>query len=274
MPNLAALDESQKKRFRCMYCGLCKVLRDRHGLKGCSTLSYDLTFLAILLSALYEQKQSIGKERCLPHPINSHAFIWSEAFEYAADMNIALAYHKCLDNWHDEHSIVGRSEAALLTSSYNKVKHLYPVQCSAIENWICEIHTIEQTPNNDIDAPVNSTGRMLGILFRYKEDFWSDTLQRIGDGLGRFIYFMDAFDDLQSDIKHGRFNPLKSIQDKENFNAICKDLMTMMVADSTSAFEDLPIVQDVDLLRNVLYSGIWSRYMQIIRKQTEVKGAK
>ena len=92
-PNLPALDDAQRARYRAVYCGLCHVLRKRHGLTGTMTLSNDLTFLALLLGALYESEETKGEERCSAHPIKRHAYVFSESFEYAADMKLALAYH-------------------------------------------------------------------------------------------------------------------------------------------------------------------------------------
>lgn len=276
VPNQSALNDEQNARFRSVYCGLCRVLKQRHGTVGTSTLSYDLTFLAILLMALYEPEEKSGKERCLAHPFKAHAYACSDMMEYVADMNVALAYHKCMDNWLDDKSIVSRAEAQLLKKGYVRVAQLYPEKCAAIERWLDEIHQIEREMSGGIDAPVNSTGKMLGELFCYrKNDFWSDSLRTMGDGLGRFIYLMDAYDDLPGDIRHDRFNPLKEFASDECFETLCRDALTMMVADCTQEFERLPIVRDVDLLRNVLYSGIWSKYAQIQKKkEAKSKGAK
>lgn len=273
IPNFQSLDETQKKRFRAVYCGFCQTLRQRHGLIGSATLSYDMTFLALLLTSLYETSERQGSERCLLHPLKTHAYMTSEPFEYVADMNIALAYHKCMDNWLDDRLVLSRTEAALLHRAYQNICKTYPQKCEAIVKWLDEIHEIESSGKEIIDAPVNSTGRMLGELFCWRDDFWSDSLRKIGDGLGRFIYFMDAYDDLPKDVKHGSFNPLKSYRDQSDFETMCKDSLLMMVADCTQEFENLPIIQDADLLRNVLYSGIWSKYVQIQKKREESKGA-
>lgn len=270
-PNMAVLDETQKKRFRSVYCGLCHVLHQRHGQIGCSTLSYDLTFLALLLNSLYETEEERGEERCITHPFKKHAYVSGVPFAYAADMNVALAYHKCMDNWLDDHNIVSWSEAALLKRSYARIREQYPGKCIAIERWLDEIHQIEASDARNIDAPVNSTGRMLGELFVWKDDVWADSLRIMGDGIGRFIYFMDAYDDLPKDIKHGGFNPLKEYHNQPGFETMCKDALTMMVADCTQEFEQLPVIQDADLLRNILYSGIWSKYVQIQKKKAEAK---
>ena len=270
-PNMHVLDDEQKKRFRSVYCGLCHVLHQRYGQIGCATLSYDLTFLALLLNSLYEPDEERGEERCLTHPFKKHAYISGPPFAYAADMNIALAYHKCMDNWFDDRNIIARSEAGLLKRSYDCVREQYPDKCRAIEQWLDEIHQIEAASSSEIDAPVNSTGHMLGDLFVWKDDEWADSLRIIGDGIGRYIYFMDAYDDLSKDIKRDSYNPLKEYHTRPDFEAMCKDALTMMVADSTQEFEQLPIVQDVDLLRNILYSGIWSKYVLIQKKKEEAK---
>ena len=112
--NQNALPAERQQRFRSFYCGLCHVLRRRHGLTGTATLSYDLTFLALLLNALYEPGEQDGSERCVAHPAKRHPFVVSPVMDYVADMNVALAYHKCRDNWIDDHSVIAAGEGALL----------------------------------------------------------------------------------------------------------------------------------------------------------------
>lgn len=270
--NPASLPKERQARFRAVYCGLCRTLRQRHGLKGSATLSYDLTFLALLLNALYEPGEEAGAERCPAHPAKRHEYAASPVMEYVADMNVALAYHKCRDNWIDDRSLASAAEASLLRKAYERVRSAWPRRCRTIEDWLFEIHEIEALKSSEIDPPVNATGSMLGELFVWpnRQD-WAEELRRIGDGLGRFIYFMDAYDDLPADIRRGRYNPLRSLRDGENYEVFCKDAMTMMVADAAEAFERLPVLLDADIIRNVLYSGIWSRYAFLQNKRNAAK---
>lgn len=273
--NPEALPKERQRRFRAVYCGLCAALRERHGLTGSATLSYDMTFLALLLNALYEPGEARGSERCPAHPLEKHNFVRSPVMDYVADMNVALAYHKCLDNWSDDRDLLAAGQGALLKRAYRKVVQNYPDQCAAIEAWLKEIHAIEAKGLQQIDPPVNATGKMLGELFVWPGDAtWSRELRAIGDGLGRFIYFMDAYEDLPRDARKGNYNPLKSLRDREDYEALCKDALTMMIADATDAFESLPVVLDADIIRNVLYSGVWSKYALLQKKRgTEGKGA-
>ncbi len=273
--NADALPEERQRRFRAVYCGLCATLRARHGLRGSATLSYDLTFLAMLLNALYEPGERAGRERCPAHPMKAHEYAVSPVMDYVADMNVALAYHKCLDNWRDDRSLLAAGEGALLKRAYRRVEREWPEKCAAIEAWLDEIHAIEGEERTGIDAPVNATGRLLGELFVYRNDHWADALRAVGDGLGRFIYFMDAYDDLPQDIKKRRYNPLTGLLDRADYEEFCRSAMTMMVAGATEAFESLPIVLDYDILSNVLYSGVWSKYAFLQSKRDATgKGAR
>ena len=114
------------------------------------------------------------------------------------------------------------------------------------------------------------------MIFIYPdEELWRDELRAVGDGLGRFIYYMDAYEDLPEDVRRGRYNPLKPLRDREDYEQLCQSAMTMMIADATVAFETLPIEQDADILRNVLYSGIWSKYAFLQNKRkARGRGAK
>lgn len=270
--NPASLPKDRQARLRCIYCGLCRTLRQRHGLTGSATLSYDLTFLSLLLNALYEPGEQAGSERCPAHPVKRHEYVVSPVMDYVADMNVALAYHKCRDNWIDDKSVASAVEAAVLKRAYEAVKAAWPKRCEAIEAWLDEIREIEARKRPEIDLPVNSTGRMLGELFVWPaQEEWNAELTQIGDGLGRFIYFMDAYDDLPADLRRNRYNPLRSLRDGANYEPFCKDAMTMMIADATEAFERLPVLLDADIIRNVLYSGIWSRYMYLQGKRNAAK---
>lgn len=262
------LSEVRRGRFRELYCGLCRTLRQRHGALGGLTLSYDMTFLGLLLNALYEPGERRGAERCPAHPAKRHYYVDSPVLPYCADMNIALSYHKCLDNWRDDKNPLSAGEAKLLQRAYRRVQREWPDPCRAIESWLDEIHRIETDDTEAIDPPVNATGRMLGRLFQWRPgDVWAESLNAIGDGLGRFIYLMDAYEDLPGDIRRNRYNPLKAYRDRPDYEDFCRDALMMAVADATREFELLPIVQDADVLRNILYSGVWSKYVLIRKKR-------
>jgi len=262
----AGLSKERQARYRAMYCGLCHTLKERFGAVGQMTLSYDVTFLYLLLSSLYEPEEQQASERCLPHPVHTHAYAYNKLADYCCDMNIALAYHKCMDDWQDEHSLLDRTEAALLQKGYEEVCKRYPEKCRMIEECLSQLSRLEKSDEASLDAAANLSGKMVGILYRFQEDLWADTLEQMGQCLGRFIYLMDAYEDLPSDIRKKRFNPLRAYRQQEDYEIFVKESLTMLIGDCTEAFETLPLVQDMDILRNILYAGCWTRYEQLQQK--------
>ena len=92
---------------------------------------------------------------------------------------------------------------------------------------------------------------------------WKEDLYRVGFYLGKFIYLLDAYEDIELDIKTGAYNPFKELyrpSSPEEFNDRVLNLLLLMIGECTDAFERLPLVENVEILRNILYSGVWVRY--------------
>lgn len=258
----SALSEEQLLRYRGCYCGLCRALRERHGSLSRLTLNFDMTFLVMLLSSMYEPEEASGEKRCLAHPMHRRGY-WKTAFtDYGADMNIALAYHNCMDNWRDDRSVASLAEAKALKKHYAAIAERWPRQCAAIETCMSTLADIESRSGTEPDAAANCFGALMGEIFACAENdkVWSETFRRFGQALGRFIYMMDACVDLRGDVKHGRYNPLISMGNADISEEEKTDILKMLIGECTMEFERLPLVQDIDIMRNILYSGVWTQY--------------
>ena len=267
-PVLSVLTEDRKQRYRSFYCGVCHALKRRHGQTGRVSLSNDMTFLALLLSSLYEPESARDSARCGIHPLKSHPFLSSPMIDFAADMNALLFWYKCVDQRVDDRSLRGRAGESLFRKKADHVRALWPVQAEGVERALSELWEEEKKPSPDPDRLCNLSGEMLGAVFVPKpEDPWSPLLRTVGVSLGRFIYWMDAWEDYDADRKRGRFNPLKQYHDRPDYEEFSKETLEMLIAEGAEAFELLPLEQDLDLLRNVLYSGVWQRYLMIMEKK-------
>ena len=254
------LTPEELARYKACYCGLCRSLQDRHGVQARLTLNYDMSFLVLLLQSLYEPEESGGDEPCLVHPFRSRPWQRSEITAYAADLNLALAYLKCLDNWEDDGSLLALGEAKALQKSYDAVCGRYPRQCAAMQESLRELSALEKERREDPDAASACFGRLLGELFVWREDRWSDTLRRMGEELGKAVYVMDACMDLDADAARGHYNPFRRYyglaDNAERFRA----MLQMLMGDCLRAFDVLPLVQDVSLLKNILCMGFWTQF--------------
>ena len=252
-----SLNAEEQERYQEIYCGLCRKLGREYGQLGRLSLSYDMTFLILFLSSLYEPEEKREPFCCGLHPRREKMTAENKFTGYAADMTIVLAYYKCLDDWKDENKRLKKMYASGIKGAFQRVREKYPRQCRVITEGIQRLDGIERTSVRNPDAAVNCSGRMLSELFVTEEDFWSGSLRDFGFELGKFIYLMDAAMDYDSDRKKHSYNPL-----------ICagmrpedmKELLAMSMGNVTQIFEQLPLVQDVHLLRNILYGGVWQQY--------------
>ena len=255
--SISSLDQAEKDRYHAVYCGLCRALKERYGQISRMALTYDLTFYVLLANSLQEPEEISGTERCLVHPAKPRSYSESSYTNYAADLSVALAYHQCLDDWTDEHKRRAKAAEHLLTGAYAKARERIPDQCLAIEKDMAAISAIERESDPSPDAAANRFGAMLGTLFAYDQNIWTDDMRLLGDQLGRFVYMMDAAVDYDADSKSGNYNPFVRLQTTPED---MKSLLMVLIGNTTRTFEKLPLEQDLHLMRSVLYSGVWQQF--------------
>lgn len=254
-------------RYRAYYCGLCHALKEVAGTKARLTLSYDMTFLTLLLDDLYDCKKEEETCFCPVHPFKKHAVIKSDASLYAAKMNLLLCYDNLLDDWRDERNALSALAAATIRKKRMQIAREYPRQTRAVEQYIEKIHACEEKREINLDVAAGLTGEMLAELFCWKEDEWQKDLRGMGFYLGKFIYLMDAFEDMERDNKRGNYNPFLLSRGQVKNEELAEHSLNMMAAGAAEYFERLPLVENVEILRNILYAGIWGKYEQIKAKR-------
>ena len=240
--------------------------------------TYDMTFLIVLLTGLYEVEDHRKKFTCAIHPTKKQLAYINEITDYAADMNVVLAYENFGDDWRDHHSIPKKAYMKVLDKDYQRIYLKYPRQVEAIQTYIENLEEAEAAKEYNIDAVAGLTGEMLGEIFAWKDDEWKDELKCFGYYLGKFIYLMDAYEDLEKDTKNHNFNVLRHMYktDPKNFDAFCKLMLTSMLSECAKSFERLPIIEHGEIIRNILYSGVWTKYeyMQLKKKKKQNAGTR
>ncbi|MBQ7455821.1 MAG: hypothetical protein IJS53_05195 [Clostridia bacterium] len=269
--NGRTLSPGETRRFRAFYCGLCRALQTEYGSAGRLTLSNDMTFLSLLLCALYEPPVTERAARCALHPLKKHPEIAHEAASFAAGMNVILAYHKRRDDERDEGGLRAGLGRKMLEKPYHLAREQYPEIAREVGEALAALSALEAQPQPDLDALARLSGRMLGACFVWKKDAFAPWLRGMGEALGRFIYLMDAYEDFDADKKRGQFNPLSALHAQSDYEARMEEILTFEMAECARYFELLPIEQDAELLRNILYSGVWGRYAALHQHRKETK---
>lgn len=267
--NEQELKVREYKKYKSYYCGLCHCLKKKYGVAGQMTLTYDMTFLIMLLTSLYESETEKKEFRCMVHPVKKVEILQNEITEYAADMNLILAYYHLKDDWEDEKKATALAGTTFLKRKVERAVERYERQAAAIRKELSLLSEFERAESAAIDEVAGCFGRLMGELFVYKEDCWEPFLRKAGFYLGKFIYIMDAYEDLPEDIEKGNFNPLRKMSEDEMYEDNCKDILCMMMGECAAAFEKLPCVLDIDILRNILYDGVWKKYQKLQNKKSE-----
>ncbi|MCM1106681.1 MAG: DUF5685 family protein [Blautia sp.] len=267
--NSQELSEENKRIYQSYYCGLCKSLRSFCGTKGQALINYDITFLVVLLTGLYEPETADGEFTCVLHPVKKRRYFYNEIQDYAAQMNVLLAYYNLVDDWKDERNLTKKTIASMFRKDYEQVEKNYPRQTEAVENYIARLAECEARRERNIDLAAGLTGEALGEIFAWRKDEWYDELRTLGFYMGKFIYLMDAYEDYREDVRKDSYNPLRFIQteNEQEFETLCRLMMTSMISECAKSFERLPILLHADILRNILYSGVWSKYEYIQLKK-------
>ena len=170
IPNQAALSPEAQARYRSAYCGLCRRIGALHGLRGRLTLSYDLTFLDLLLSSLYDGETALhtGADHCPIHPIRKVDWRSSGPTDYCADLSVALHYYNAQDKWNDDRSLLGLGFESLLAAPTAAAAERWPRQCSAIRACLDRLAQYEAEGSEDLDAVSGCFGDLMAELFDNK----------------------------------------------------------------------------------------------------------
>ena len=243
--NQKIMTDEERNAYQAYYCGLCRRLKSNCGTKGQMLLDYDMTFLIVLLTGLYELPNESSEITCALHPTKKRTVWMNEATDYAADMNLILAYYKLIDDWKDEKAYTKKAFAKMLDKDYSRVMEKYPRQVKAVETYIRRTEEVEKNQETNLDAVAGLTGEMLGY---------------------------------DADLSRNEYNPLTyAMKESEgDMDTLCRLLLTSMMSECAKSFERLPILLHADILRNVLYSGVWSKYeyLQIKKRKAEEKTKK
>lgn len=285
-PVLERLDEGQRDAYQSAYCGLCHTLGARHGWLARFTLQYDFTFLAILLAAGEKMDKPICR-RCPAHPLRGpRECLGGDALAVAADESMILTWHKLSDDVADHGLIAGlpyRFLRRLFRRAYRRAAAAQPRFDRQVREGLASLRRLEEARSPELDRVADAFARILSCI---SEMYPADSPERRMLGqtlyhLGRWIYLMDAWDDLDEDKKRGRYNPLDA-----RFHGKAREERDYVEATAThsarlaaSAVNLMELGQWRATVENVLYCGLpavqsavlagrWKEMRQIRRKHT------
>ena len=260
-------------QYKAAYCQLCRALKEHYGRAASFTLSYDCTFYALLMLSTREARLSFHHGRCVMNPLKRCDFLESdgEAYHKAAALSVLLTYHKLRDNLEDDSffkSLGSRLFLPFVSRKARKAAEEYPFLAQEAQKAMDGQRQAEENAGG-VDACAEPTANLLAALFRELacDSLQGAALERFGYFLGRWVYLMDAADDLLDDLKEGAFNPFiprlglsgkteLTPQERKAADQACNQTLNATAAQMLLAFNLVELRNFGPILENVVTKGL------------------
>lgn len=276
-PDRPELKVREFEMYRAYYCAVCKAIGRGAGQIPRLALHYDLAFLALLLDSLSPQPTVLLSQRCVAHPARKHAIASPTAvIAYAADMNVLLTYENLRDKWHDTHHVLGAAGSLVLMRGAARTAKRWPEQVTQIRRQLERLNELERAGCDSADEAAEPFANMMETLFAcplIQDETVRKGLGWLGCNLGRWIYLIDAFDDLEEDAKKGNYNPyLRQYhydrQPMDTFRGTVREqaafALLYSLSEADKALKVLPVCKNGEILDNVLEAGLVRRTDEVL----------
>lgn len=268
------------------YCGICKSIGKRYGQLPRMVLSYDAAFLAILLEGLSSSQDTPLREHCIAHPfIKKKTIIRNSAIDYAADVMLMLAWYKLQDDINDEGKFYAKGTMMAYRRMFKTLQRQYPELCTGIEYHLKELSELEKNKCANIDAAAEAFSKIMELIFAKGEEVVASlttttidsgsTLGSIGYHMGKWIYLIDAIDDIEENLSTGAYNPLfyrfgfdNSRESTADFRERIKDDLNFnlyhYLAVISNHLEAIDIKKNKGIIENIIYFGLNRKTQEVV----------
>ena len=258
--DLSKLNGEERNEYKCVYCSLCNSLKSNYGISARFLLNYDITFLALVHLSFFNCEVS-AKEKYCPYKCKKCTVLKDadEVLFYCASVLIILAYEKLQDDIRDEKfikKVLAYFMSFIYRRKYKRAKRAFPEIALQIGQNM-RLQPLYEAENASVDKLAHPSADSLGKIFKYNTD--DDTLYRFGYLLGRWIYFMDAADDIEEDKKKKSFNPFLKGYDAERIN----ELLNLTLGEAVDCYKNINLNSYNQIIENVIYDGTFAAQKRV-----------
>ncbi|WP_160672896.1 DUF5685 family protein [Clostridium sp. C8-1-8] len=284
LPYRMELKVKDYERFKSYYCGLCHSIKSIYGNMPRISLNYDMTFLSILLDALIKEENDYNRIVCALHPTQKKIILKnSSALDYSAHINVALFYYKLVDDINDDKSLKAKLMSVMFVNSKNLFSKKYSTINEIINTELNDLTYKELNHTNyTLDEIAHPFGNLTGELMRkFPGEFINDSqilrdnLYNLGYNLGKWIYLIDALDDLKEDMEKKKFNVFnnclndKNLSFHEFYHSILQRAEFSLLSYASqcyNSFMELNVTKNNEILDNILKLGLMDKLDSVIKK--------
>jgi len=277
MPDKRELKIKEFELFRAYYCGLCKSMGRSFGGFSRLALNYDSAFLGLLLSSLHREEPHLIREGCIANPFKKKWIVRnSSSVDYAADINVLLTYYKMKDNVNDEGSTLSYLGGLAFRGGYKQAAGRNPLLDNVIKTSLASQHELERRKCASIDEAAEPFANMMRHIIRAGCRSGDKKVIRIldwlGYNLGKWIYMIDAYDDIEKDAKSGSYNALLlqyhfDGEDIKLFKErIREDVREGVIQALSQAADSMELLElsNKGIIDNIIYEGLFKKTEEIL----------
>ena len=283
--NSPELKVKEYEYYRGAYCGLCRSMGKCTGQCSRMTLNYDFLFLAMFRIGMEKVSVSFEQKRCLAHPFKKkNSMCQNPVLDYCANAAALLNYHKIMDDLADEKGM--KKLRAIFAKPFVKRARKKALRrgLSELDERIAQnlrkLSELEAQNIASVDVPAEIFGDLLADIVSYGlEGYDARIASIVGKGVGKWIYIIDALDDLPDDAKKNRYNPFLMLYgempEKEALASMEMALKNEL-CDVESAIELIDFENEMvqNIIFNILYIGCPAKVREILCGDTEKKKRK
>lgn len=278
-PDVRELKVKEYELYKSAYCGLCRTMGKRYSFTFKMSLSYDFVFMVLLRLLLQKENVSFSQKRCVAHPAKKRVMMDNNAaLEKASDVACIMLYHNIKDKISDNDGIKSFLYRFILPET--KRLHKKALKYSGtteldtfISQKLEELSRLEKERLASVDRPSELFGQVLAESMSHGLDGENaKTAYGIGLHIGRWIYLLDAADDIEKDEKKGNYNPLLCVYGtSEEAKKHGTTLKVSLLSELMQADSELGKIKDGDIgvfniLQNILRLGLPEIHDKIIKE--------
>lgn len=240
--------------YRAYYCGLCGALKTEY--RKTAVLNFDSVFLYLLADGLRKNEGEILPAKCVLRPVKKRPAILTPAASYAADINILMAYYSAQDHVRDDVR-GGRLAELFLKKAFAKASARHKNIVATAKETIGELLKLEDEASPNTDAAADSYARLLAEAMTDADVLQSHILHDLGYSLGRWVYLIDAAEDMERDQKRGDYNVYlkKYGSADEKAKKEIGNSLYYTLSQAAEALGRLTLYRNREILENIVYLG-------------------
>ena len=269
----AALEDGQRGLYQSFMCGLCFSTKKYFSDKARIAINYDVNFFNVLFHSFRDADVQIDKRTCFFHPVKKRTVVQpTDLTDKLSIANVLLVYLNLYDDVVDEGGIKKKAALKAFKKDYLKAQRLMPNLDAALTQNYQKLRELEQSGCETLDKVCHPFAQMSQEFCRHILQTDNKFLLNLCYNVGKWVYLIDALDDIKQDLRKGVYNPVVKCFNIQSLGDVVKSyddisfVMYSTLNTIASCFNDLNLTKYNCLLTNLLYKSLRQKTESILDK--------